>query len=94
VECSDETPQAEYVQRLEAVDGLSAIASRFLAAERGGPGERGGPAERDNRAAVMELVLEGLHQHSMVSKLEQGSRTAYRDMLKAMFERMPAGDAE
>ena len=42
----------------------------------------------------MELVLEGLHQHSMVSKREQEGRTAYRDMLKAMFDHMPSDDSE
>ena len=36
----------------------------------------------------MEFVLEGLHQHSMVSKREEGTKTAYRDMLKAMFDHM------
>jgi magnesium chelatase subunit I len=86
VECSDAAPQAEYVAGLEAVDGLAAVASRFLPADVSG--------ERDGRAAVMELVLEGLHQHSMVSKLEHEGSTAYRDMLKAMFERMPTGDGE
>jgi magnesium chelatase subunit I len=91
VECSDSTPQAEYVARLEGVDGLAEVVSRFAPAD----GERpGGPPARDERAAVMELVLEGLHQHSMVSKLEHGGKTAYRDMLKAMFDRMPAADAE
>ena len=34
----------------------------------------------------MELVLEGLHQHSMLSR-ERGddASTAYRDMLKSML---------
>ena len=36
----------------------------------------------------MEFVLEALHQHSMVSKREEGVKTAYRDMLKAMFDHM------
>ena len=39
-------------------------------------------------ALGMEFVLEGLHQHSMVSKREEGLKTAYRDMLKAMFDHM------
>ena len=39
----------------------------------------------------MEFVLEGLHQHSMVSKREEGLKTAYRDMLKAMFDHMASG---
>jgi hypothetical protein len=39
-------------------------------------------------AAGMELVLEGLHQHSMLSKIEGDKRTMYQDMLSAMFARM------
>ena len=88
VECSDETPQAEYVERLESVDGLAGLAARFS------PEAEAGTDGRDARAAVMELILEGLHQHSVVSKLEQEGRTAYRDMLKAMFDRMPSDDSE
>jgi hypothetical protein len=34
----------------------------------------------------MELVLEGLHQHSMLSRdRTQESGTSYRDMLKSML---------
>ena len=42
----------------------------------------------DGIALGMEFVLEALHQYSMVSKREEGIKTAYRDMLKAMFDHM------
>ena len=43
---------------------------------------------------AMELVLEGLHQHSMISKRDLDSATSYRDMLKAMFDQMSDEDRD
>jgi magnesium chelatase subunit I len=83
VETSDDIPHGEYCQRLEKVDGLKELTTRYLK-----------PAENDGLAAGMELVLEGLHQHSMVSKWEDRTKTGYRDMLKAMFDRMAKDDTE
>jgi magnesium chelatase subunit I len=83
VETSDEIPYSEYCRRLETVDGLKEIAAKHLKL-----------TENDGLVPGMELVLEGLHQHSMVSKWEDKSRTAYRDMLKAMFDRMPSDDSD
>jgi magnesium chelatase subunit I len=77
VETSDELPHDEYVKRLEKVSGLKEIAARHLDLKDG-----------DGIALGMEFVLEALHQHSMVSKREEGVKTAYRDMLKAMFDHM------
>jgi len=77
VETSDEIPYGEYRQRFEKVSGLRQVAEKYL-----------GVGEPDGLALGMEFVLEGLHQHSMVSKREDGVVTAYRDMLKAMFDHM------
>ncbi|HET6452709.1 MAG TPA: magnesium chelatase [Spirochaetia bacterium] len=77
VETSDEMPHGDYVRCLEKVTGLKEIASKHLDLKDG-----------DGTALGMEFVLEGLHQHSMVSKREEGLKTAYRDMLKAMFDHM------
>jgi magnesium chelatase subunit I len=77
VETSDEIPYGEYRQRLERVSGLKQVTEKYL-----------GVGEEDGLALGMEFVLEGLHQHSMVSKREDGVTTAYRDMLKAMFDHM------
>ena len=68
---------------LDQVKGLRRVASKHMKPK--------GDAEL---AVAMELVLEGLHQHSMVSKWEDKSRTAYRDMLKAMFDRMAKDESE
>jgi magnesium chelatase subunit I len=95
VETSDEIPFDEYCRRLSGVDGLKEVTSAYLK-----------PAERESRdstasngrdgeiALGMELVLEGLHQHSMVSKWEDRSKTGYRDMLKAMFDHMGREDPD
>ena len=77
VETSDEITYDEYVRRLEKVTGLKEIAAKHLDLKDG-----------NGIALGMEFVLEGLHQHSMVSKREEGTKTAYRDMLKAMFDHM------
>ena len=77
VETSDDMPHADYVQRLEKVTGLKEITARHLELKEG-----------DGLAQGMEFVLEALHQYSMVSKREEGMKTAYRDMLKAMFDHM------
>jgi magnesium chelatase subunit I len=94
LECSDRTGQAGHVRGLEGVDGLAAIAERHLPAPVPAFATPAAGDGRDARACVMELVLEGLHQHSMISKREEDGRTSYKDMLKAMFERMSPGDAE
>ncbi len=99
VETSDEIPFDEYCRRLSRVDGLAEVASTYL-----NPVLK--PAARESRdsaasngregevALGMELVLEGLHQHSMVSKWEDSSKTGYRDMLKAMFDHMAMEDPD
>ena len=77
VETSDDMSEADYAARLEKVDGLHELARRH-------PGLDGD----DGLPLAMELGIEGLHQHSMVSKWEDKDRASYRDMLKSMFERM------
>ncbi len=80
VETSDEMTYEDYTHRLEKVTGLKEIAAKHLELKDG-----------DGIALGMEFVLEALHQHSMVSKREEGVKTAYRDMLKAMFDHMAVG---
>jgi magnesium chelatase subunit I len=78
LETSDDMSEADHAARLAKVDGLSALARKH-------PGLDGDDA---GLPLVMELLVEGLHQHSMVSKWEDQDRASYRDMLKSMFERM------
>ncbi len=77
VETADDLDYSEYHSRLGAVRGLRQLARKHL-----------GVKENEEMGLGMELILEGLHQHSMLSKREVGNRSAYRDMLKAMFDRM------
>jgi len=75
VEVADDIPQAEYAKRLGAVKGLRELATKYLE-----------PANADEAAVAMELVLEGLHQHSMLSRERaDGAATAYKDMFKSML---------
>ncbi len=75
VEISDDLSQSEYAKRLTAVRGLAPLAARHL--------EPTGPEEH---AVAMELVLEGLHQNSMLSRdRTDGRTTSYKDMLKQML---------
>ncbi len=99
VETSDEIPFDEYSRRLSRVDGLKEVVSAYLnpvlrPAARDSQ-DSGALKGRDGEVALgMELVLEGLHQHSMVSKWEDRSKTGYRDMLKAMFDHMAREDPD
>jgi magnesium chelatase subunit I len=75
VTISDDMPQAEYVRHLGTVKGLERLAAKHL--------EPGSPEEA---AVAMELVLEGLHQNSILSRERtDGAATAYKDMLKSML---------
>lgn len=77
VDTSDELATDEYIRRFDQVTGLRSMAV-----------ERFGIVEEQELGIGMEIVLEGLHQHSMLSKRDLDSSTSYRDMLKAMFDQM------
>jgi magnesium chelatase subunit I len=77
VEMTDSYSQAEYLRSLQQVKDLEPISRKYM------------PAHEEGDVAVgMELVLEGLHQHSMLSKNDGDRRTRYQDSLSAMFARM------
>ncbi len=75
LELSDGMSDDEYAQALNAVPGLSALAKSFLPVSN--------PAAH---RAVMELVLEGLHQHSLLAKEDATTGVSYSDMLGIMLE--------
>jgi magnesium chelatase subunit I len=82
VEIADDMPQAEYAKRLAAVRGLERLAAKYLATEG-----------TEEAAVAMELVLEGLHQNSILSRERaDGAATAYKDMLKSMLSGFGADD--
>ena len=79
---SDDMPQSEYAKALGAVKGLDRLAAKHL--------EPGSPEEA---AVAMELVLEGLHQNSILSRERtDGAVTQYKDMLKSMLSGLDTDD--
>jgi magnesium chelatase subunit I len=75
IEIADDMPGAEYAKRLSQVAGLAPLAAKYME-----------PRGAEEATVAMELVLEGLHQHSMLSRERtDGAGTAYKDMLKSML---------
>jgi magnesium chelatase subunit I len=75
LELGDDLPQSEYAASLQKVKGLPDLAARYLE-----------PRDADEHAVAMELVLEGLHQSSMLSRERTDTGgTGYKDMLKQML---------
>ena len=75
LELGDDLSQADYAKALGSVKGLGDLAARYLE-----------PRDADEHAVAMELVLEGLHQSSMLSRERTDTgRTGYKDMLKQML---------
>jgi magnesium chelatase subunit I len=62
-------------RRLREIDGLEELARKYLRVD--GPGEE---------TAAMEFVLEGLHQHSLLSKEGLHGATTYGDMISRMMQ--------
>jgi magnesium chelatase subunit I len=77
VELSDETPWEEYFRTLRSVPGLRDLASAHMK-----------PQDNYELALAMELLLEGLHQNSLIAKEDLDSGASYFDMLKVMFDQM------
>ncbi|NUO17367.1 MAG: magnesium chelatase [Planctomycetaceae bacterium] len=75
LELSDSLSDREVEQRLETVPGLKALVREHLP-------EAGGGA----LSAAMELVLEGLHQSSLLAKEDLDRGVLYTDMLGALYE--------
>src|SRR5258706_886457 len=79
---SDDLAQGEYTKRLAAVRGLKELAAKYLE-----------PRSAEEHAVAMELVLEGLHQNSMLSReRSEGAGTPYKDMLKSMLSGLGTQD--
>jgi magnesium chelatase subunit I len=76
LELSDDLGDPEHLRALEGVPGLTALAAEFLP----------GLAAPLARAAGMELILEGLHQHSLLAKEDLATGASYSDMLGIMLE--------
>ncbi len=73
LDLSDEMSDPEYREALDQVNGLREIVAKHWKGEDG------------EVYAAMELVLEGLHQNSLLSKEELDHKILYGDMLQTMF---------
>jgi len=75
---SDEMTDGEYLERLRGVTGLEELARRHLE-----------PASVAELGSAMELVLEGLHQYSMIAREDlDGGGTSYGDLLGNMLSQL------
>jgi magnesium chelatase subunit I len=77
LELADSTTFADHLATLRSVDGLEECARRHA-----------GAANDGELAGAMELVLDGLHQCSMLAKDDGDGGVGYRDMIGAMFRQM------
>ena len=78
VEIGDDIPTKDYLAALKRVRGLQKIASEYFHLDRSAPDQA--------VASAMEFVLEGLHQHSVLSKQSLDTGAAYRDMVDSIFD--------
>jgi len=76
VEISDTMDNKSSYGELNGVDGLRKLAGRHVRTEN-----------RAELSVAMEFLLEGLHQHSRISKNVAKGRRSYSDMMGSLFER-------
>lgn len=81
IEISDKVSFEQYQNVLFRVTDLSELVKKIFNVN-----------EEKDIALGMEITLEGLHQHSMLSKRDLDTGTSYRDMLKEMFGQMSQGE--
>ena len=77
VTLSDEQPFAEYERELARVPGLLALAENH-------------GATREERAFAAEMILEGLHQHTKLTREDVDSTVSYREAVKFQLMRRAA----
>jgi len=75
VELSDDMPAAEYRKVLESVKGLKELVERL----------KPGLDPALDRPAMMEFILDGLHQNSRIARDETDHVISYKDMVGSIF---------
>jgi magnesium chelatase subunit I len=73
LELPDSLSDADYKKRLDSVDGLSAVV------------KKGVNINEKNIYPVKDLVVESLHQNSMLGKDDLDDERSYSDMLGSML---------
>ncbi len=76
VEISDTMDDKSYYSALSGVGGLRNLAGEHIRTKN-----------RAELAVAMEFLLEGLHQHSRISKNVADGRRSYSDMMGSLFDR-------
>lgn len=74
LELTDKMSNAEYARALSKVDGLEKLV-----------GEHGNASSEQEKLVLMDIVIEALHQHSMLGKEDVENARSYTDMLGSML---------
>lgn len=77
VDLTDNISRKEYEKRLKSVKGLENVVAKHIK-----------PENNDERMVFMDLVLEALHQNSMLGKEDLDDHRSYSDMLGSMLGSM------
>lgn len=76
VNISDEDHYDEYLKELNTVPKLKSIVESHYKTDN-----------EHEKSAMMELILEGLHQNSMISKKDLKAQTTYKEMLNLVYDK-------
>ncbi|MDX1672058.1 MAG: magnesium chelatase, partial [Balneolaceae bacterium] len=77
LELPDHLDLKSYRKKLQSVNGLESIVKKY-----------GSPENKEHKLVIMDLVLEALHQHSMLGKEDMDDQRSYSDMLGSMLGSM------
>ncbi|MCR9133674.1 MAG: sigma 54-interacting transcriptional regulator [bacterium] len=83
VNLPDTLSTPEYYSALDSIDGLKTLVRKTF-----------DKAPEEEVYALMDMVLEALHQNSMLSKEDMDDDTTYSDMLGSMFSSISDSDEE
>lgn len=78
--CEDESSDAESVKKFETIPGITELRSDFLS-----------QLEEGAEVFGYELILEGLHQHSVLAKEAATGGTRFSDMVSGMWDQFDRG---
>ena len=74
LELTDKMSNREYADALKKVEGLQVFVEKY-----------GSPGSEQGKLVVMDMVVEALHQHSMLGKEDMENVRSYSDMLGSML---------
>jgi magnesium chelatase subunit I len=83
----DRLSDAEYRKAVEAIPDMRKVMAKCAMAPSLGPDAAALPIDKAEEALMMELLLEGLHLHSRLSKENLTEGFVYGDMMTDIFKR-------